>query len=182
MQKSQIHNKNLEKIELRNEKKLIFLESENYLLNFFKFLQFHEIFQKRKINSIYFETKNFDDLLDTIDGEKNRSKLRMRWYGETFNSVVEPVLENKVKINNKNYKKKQILKEIRISNEITTLEIKKIINSVQILDNYTQIKYSTRDPNILLSYDRRYFMFKNIRITLDTNLKSCNFYRKKKNI
>ena len=180
MQKFQIHNKNLEKIELRNEKKLIFLETESYLLNFFKFLKFREIFQKRKINSIYFETKNFDDLLDTIDGEKNRSKLRMRWYGETFNCVIEPILENKIKINNKNYKKKQNLKETNISNEISITEIKKIINNIKILDNHAQIKYNTRDPNILLSYDRRYFMFKNIRITLDTNLRSCNFYRKKK--
>ena len=50
-------------------KKLVFLESENYMINFFKFLGFKEIFNKRNINSIYFETFNFKDLRDTIDGE-----------------------------------------------------------------------------------------------------------------
>ena len=47
------------------------------------------------------------------------------------------------------------------------------------LNSKSQIKLQIREPN-LLSYKRRYFMYKNIRITLDTNLKSRDFYRNKK--
>ena len=180
MQNTEISNKDLNKIEFRNEKKIIFIQSENYLINLFKYLKFKEIYEKRQINSIYFETNNFTDLLDTIDGEKNRSKLRMRWYGKTFHNVTKPILENKIKINNQNYKTKQSLNDLEFKNEISTKEIKKILNNIKILDDELQIKLKIRNPNVLISYDRRYFMYKDIRITLDTNLKSKDFYKKKK--
>ena len=93
----------LDKLDFRNEKKLIFYQSESYLLNLFKFLQLKEIYEKRKINSIYLDTFDLNDFNDTVDGEKQRSKLRLRWYGQTFNSVIKPILENKIKINNKNF-------------------------------------------------------------------------------
>ena len=56
----------------------------------------------------------------------------MRWYGETFNCVIEPILENKIKLITKIIKKKQNLKETNISNEISITEIKKIINNIKI--------------------------------------------------
>lgn len=180
MQNTKISNKELNKIEFRNEKKLIFIQSENYLINFFKYLKFKEIYEKRKINSIYFETNSFTDLLDTIDGEKNRSKLRLRWYGKTFHNIAKPILENKIKINNQNYKTKENLDNLEFNNEISTKKIKKFLKSVKILDDELKIKLKVRNPNILITYDRRYFMYKDIRITLDTNLKSKDFYKKKK--
>ena len=48
------------------------------------------------------------------------------------------------------------------------------------MDDELKIKLKVRNPNILITYDRRYFMYKDIRITLDTNLKSKDFYKKKK--
>ena len=66
-----LNDKTLKKIDFRNEKKIIFLESENFMIKLFKFLKFKEIYQKRKVNSIYFETFDFKDLLSTFDGEKN---------------------------------------------------------------------------------------------------------------
>ena len=171
---------NLNKIEFRNEKKLLFLEPENYLDSFFKYLKFNEIFYKRKINTIYFETNNLDDLLDTINGEKSRSKLRFRWYGKTFNSSAKPVLENKIKINNQNYKIKQNLNEFNFSDSITIQDIEDNIKSTYIADDKTFTKYKVRKPNIFISYFRKYYKYKNIRITLDTRLKSNSFYRKKK--
>ena len=170
----------LEKIEFRNEKTVIFTQKENYLINFFKFLKFREIHQKRRINSIYFETPDLKDLKDTIDGEKNRSKLRLRWYGNTFNNFAECVLENKIKVNNKNYKIRHNLGKIEFKNIISTHQISKILKNLKKIDDKFKIQYKIRNPNLLISYERRYFMYKNIRITLDINLKSKDFYKKKK--
>ena len=39
------------------------------------------------------------------------------------------------------------------------------------LNSKSQIKLQIREPNLLISYKRRYFMYKNIRITLDTKFK-----------
>ena len=109
----------LDKLDFRNEKKLIFHQSESYLLNLLKFLQLKEIYEKRKINSIYLDTFDLNDFTDTVDGEKQRSKLRVRWYGQTFNSTIKPILENKIKINNKNFKIKQNLKNLQILDDLS---------------------------------------------------------------
>ncbi len=180
MQNIEIYPKDYSNLDLRNEKKLVFLESENYMINFFGFLGFKEIFNKRNINSIYFETFNFKDLRDTIDGEKYRSKLRMRWYGETFGDKITPILENKIKINNQNFKVKQKLNEVSFFNEISAYKIQNLIKNSNILEKNIQFQFKIRRPNILISYIRRYFVYNDIRITLDTNLKSKNFYRSKK--
>ena len=175
-----LNDKTLKKIDFRNEKKIIFLESENFMIKLFKFLKFKEIYQKRKVNSIYFETFDFKDLLSTIDGEKNRSKLRIRWYGEIFNSYVQPVLENKIKVNNKNFKINHTLNQINFFNDITSEKISNLIENTVNIDERIKLKYKMRKPNVLISYERQYFMYNNIRITLDSKLFMLDFNRKKK--
>ena len=170
----------LDKLDFRNEKKLIFHQSESYLLNLLKFLQLKEIYEKRKINSIYLDTFDLNDFTDTVDGEKQRSKLRMRWYGQTFNSTIKPILENKIKINNKNFKIKENLKILKILNDLSYNEIKTYLNNSEVQDPNILVGFQRRNPNIFISYDRRYFMFKNIRITMDSNLHYGDFYKKNK--
>ncbi len=180
MQNTEIVSEKYNKIDFRNEKKILFNQSENYLVNFFKFLNFKEVYNKRQINSIYFETRNFSDLIDTINGEKYRSKLRLRWYGNTFNNLTKPVLENKIKINNQNFKIKHNIDYIKFKNEISSNDINNIIKNLKDLSSLSKFKIQTREPNLLVTYTRRYFMYNNVRVTLDTNLKSKDFYRKKK--
>ena len=43
---------------------------------------FFNQFEKRKVNSIYFDTKNFSYLIDNLDGVSNRLKVRLRWYDQ----------------------------------------------------------------------------------------------------
>lgn len=175
-----INYKDLDKLDFRNEKKLIFHQSENYLLNLLRFLEFKEIYERRKINSIYLDTFDLNDFKDTVDGEKQRSKLRMRWYGQTFNSTIKPILENKIKINNKNFKIKQNLKNLQILNDLSYNKIKKYLNDSEVQDPNILVKFQRRNPNIFISYDRRYYMFKNIRITMDSNLHYRDFYKNNK--
>jgi len=171
---------NQDKLDFRNEKKLVFFQSESYLLNLLRLLELKEIYHKRKVNSIYLDTFNLNDFSDTVDGEKQRSKLRMRWYDQTFNSTIKPILENKIKINNKNFKIKQDLKSLQILDSLSYNEIKKYLNNSEVLDPNILIKFQRRNPNIFISYDRRYFMFKNVRITMDSNLHYRDFYKKNK--
>ena len=175
-----INYQDLNKLDFRNEKKLIFHQSENYLLNLLRFLEFKEIYEKRKINSIYLDTFDLNDFKDTVDGEKQRSKLRVRWYGQTFNSTIKPILENKIKINNKNFKIKQNLKNLQILNDLSYNKIKKYLNDSEVQDPNILVKFQRRNPNIFISYDRRYYMFKNIRITMDSNLHYRDFYKNNK--
>ena len=73
-------NKNY-KNNLRNEKKLFFWKRKIYY-KFFRINRFKEIYKERNVNSIYFDDFKLTKLLDTVDGEKYRSKIRLRWYGK----------------------------------------------------------------------------------------------------
>ena len=38
-------------------------------------------FDKRVVNSYYYDTINFDDFIDSEEGTVPRKKIRFRWYG-----------------------------------------------------------------------------------------------------
>ena len=46
---------------------------------------------------IYFDSLNFKDYSETINGISNRQKIRIRWYGDFFGLIKKPVLEFKQK-------------------------------------------------------------------------------------
>ena len=56
---------------------------------------FYEIFHERCINNIYFDTINFDNYYDNIDGISDRVKYRIRWYDDFFLNSKEAVFEIK---------------------------------------------------------------------------------------
>jgi len=58
---------------------------------------FSEIYPQRFVNNIYFDTVNASDYLDNITGALDRHKIRVRWYGNLFGLIAEPVLELKIK-------------------------------------------------------------------------------------
>jgi len=79
---------NYTKTENRLEKK--FIIQENNYINFKSYLAtnfFKRSYPDRLVNSIYLDTLNLDDLRDNINGVKNRTKHRFRWYNNNFDSV-----------------------------------------------------------------------------------------------
>ena len=58
---------------------------------------FSEIFHKRHINNIYFDTFSLKNLHDNVEGASDRIKVRIRWYGELYGYIEKPVLEIKIK-------------------------------------------------------------------------------------
>lgn len=52
---------------------------ENFLL--LNEQSFQKIYYKRQVNSIYFDTPDFEYFQQNIDGDANRQKVRVRWYG-----------------------------------------------------------------------------------------------------
>ena len=121
--------------------------------------RFREIFKPREIFSIYFDTKYNQTYHDSNEGIVPRSKLRLRTY------------------NFKSLKKNKF-----------NIEIKKSINhgrlkSTKILNNYEKSlklgiflkNYGFCYPKIIIKYNRSYYKYKNIRLTLDKNIKFENF-------
>jgi len=140
-------------------------------------LVFKEQYKKRHVNNIYFDKSNYEAFNYNIMGVSERLKARIRWYGDTFSLIKNPVFELKIKnreLGRKEYfkindfnisiisKKNEIYNDI-LTNNIFNSKIKKIILKTK--------------PVLLNSYDRRYFISscKNFRITYDTNLNFYNF-------
>ena len=171
-------NKNY-KNNLRNEKKIIFFESERFIINFFRINRFKEIYKERNVNSIYFDDFKLTKLLDTVDGEKYRSKIRLRWYGKIEDIHKKPILEEKIKINNKNYKLHHQLKFKIIKDKIDARKIQKDILSQLKEKQCLNFKVKNLMPSSFVSYKRKYYLKNNLRITLDTDLKYKNFFRDK---
>ena len=83
----------------RYERKLIVPEElHSDIFNFIKThpYRFKEIFNKRKINNIYFDTPEYYFYFCNLIGNQDRTKVRIRWYGNLYGNV-EPILEIKIK-------------------------------------------------------------------------------------
>jgi len=58
---------------------------------------FRKVFRPRRINNIYFDSPNLNNYFDNHFGRSARTKVRIRWYGDTFGKIENPILEFKIK-------------------------------------------------------------------------------------
>ena len=73
---------------LRIEKKFIFgKKKEESLKKLLIINGFTQLYQPRKISSIYLDTLNFDFAKDNINGVSKRKKIRFRWYDDDLNNI-----------------------------------------------------------------------------------------------
>ncbi len=147
---------------------------------------FKNIFKKRQINSIYFDSETFDSFNENIFGLDNRFKLRMRWYGNK-NKIQKPILECKIKKNGIGFKINEAL-DIKLDlNQINFEFLKK--KFLNLKNKRLQNLFLHRNiPTALICYDREYMLSNcgNIRITIDDKIKifkvkGSNFFIDKNN-
>ena len=85
---------------------------------------FQEIYKKRNVNNIYFDTLDLDSHVDNVEGERDRKKVRIRWYGDLFGVCRYPRLELKNKQGLLGWKVRYDLDDFSLNKE-TFLIIKK---------------------------------------------------------
>lgn len=88
------------KNELRYERKFFsndtsILQIQNYFLT--HSASFKVAYPDRHINNIYYDTNEFNMYRHGVEGDSNRVKVRMRWYGDLFDVDIAPTLELKRK-------------------------------------------------------------------------------------
>ena len=146
-------------------------ELENLLRNS-KF-NFKKNYPTRKVNSIYFDDCNVSSVLDNLDGNNFKNKVRLRWYGKK-KLINSPTLELKNKNGYVSYKK-----IYKIKNFQPTKFTKK---NVDFMMKELFYKYNFLKKKIAISsthYDRLYFISSrnNIRATLDFNINYFNIHK-----
>ena len=120
------------------------------------------LFEKRKVQSLYFDNSFKKMYDDSIEGLAPRKKIRVRNYPEKSNDTFK--LETKISSIEGRYK--------------TTKKISKNYFE-KIKDNgYFDDKYGICKPLLNVVYEREYFKKNNIRITIDTNIE-YNLYNNK---
>ena len=142
--------------------------------NYIKLLnsKIRKTFPDREINSLYYDTEEFNCAKDNLSGISNRRKYRVRWYDLNYQ---EKFYEIKIKKNNLGFK---IGQKINMNNNsldkiFSAKEL--LLNSKNNLKFLNSIKHNNLKPILKTSYMRSYYVCENIRITYDQNLKYTIF-------
>ena len=139
----------------RTEKKVRINSSKIYDLT--KWIEENNGFQlypKRVINSIYFDTSNYSMYSDSTEGVVPRKKIRLRNYNYKF------IFDENVK------------KEIKISSVEGRFKTSSLEKNPLIMMKlgYLDHDYGICNPVINIVYERNYYKVKNIRLTLDEKI------------
>ena len=131
-------------------------------------INFYEKYQSRRVNSIYYDTQNFQLAEDSMNGLSNRYKIRIRYYGK-INGISSPKLEIKSKFGLVGNKKIFDLSQIDLfDKKFSLINLVKTLN----IDLPDLNLLFTLKPKILISYKRKYFISEcnRFRFTLDNDI------------
>jgi hypothetical protein len=112
------------------------------------------LYPMRRINSDYFDNHQYDLYRDSEEGLLPRKKIRIRHYPDELS--IKYNLETKVSSIEGRYKISEAItpKNLRTYNE----------------EGYFDKEYGILKPKVNVSYNRKYYLYKGIRITLDTEI------------
>lgn len=158
---------------LRYERK--FLVTDYSSTDVEQFVKFHPacfspIFQERTVNNIYFDTLGMNNYYDNVEGQTQRSKVRIRWYGDLFGSIDKPVLEYKIKNGLVGKKLSFALNSFLLDESYSKSHL--IASIKDMLPDTIKNEVLSLRPMLLNSYRRKYFLSadKIFRITVDNHL------------
>ena len=118
------------------------------------------LYEKRRVNSLYYDTKFQDMFYHSEEGVLPRKKVRIRWYD----------LDNNYNIENK-------ISSIEGRHK-TTIAITKNV-SRRFPRTLSDQLYGLLTPSLLVCYERDYYSIGGVRVTFDSSIKYQNFRHSK---
>jgi len=157
--------------ELRYEKKIMLTHSlkEVELLLRLCPVSLRSIFAPRWINNIYLDTPNCDAYRESVNGDTNRTKMRVRWYGD-FHQARAPRLEIKYKRGAVGGKRIYNLREFCLADLPFATLIAYLFRDSD-LPGGVRLALSGMRITVLNRYCRKYYQTwdKRVRVTVDYN-------------
>ena len=128
-----------------------------------------QIYNTRKINSIYYDTNELKLANDSLEGIYNKEKVRIRFYGNP-KQINLPKLE--IKIKNGNMGKKEIISLNNYDLYKNNFLLFKISQNINFKNNYINRLLNIVKPIFFISYNRHYYHSEclKFRFTLDENI------------
>lgn len=137
---------------------------------------FKEIYNRRTINNLYFDDHSHSFYKMNVSGVGSRSKYRLRWYNDHFESIHSPNLEIKKKYGEVGDKITYELPDF--SCNLLQSSAYDLYHSIlaEIKDKQLLSKLQLLKPALFNSYERRYFLSSDekFRITVDYNMRFYN--------
>lgn len=128
---------------------------------------FYARYPERRVNNIYFDTKDFDCLRAHINGSALRQKVRFRWYGEETDDIYGN-LELKFKNNSLGWK---VTEKVSAPLQLGSMDWSSIVKLLRgNLSGLVRLRFDRACfPAIINRYYREYYETKDglFRITLD---------------
>ncbi len=132
---------------------------------------FSEIFTERTINNIYLDWPGLNNFWENVNGQSQRVKVRIRWYGNHTGFIDKPVLEIKIKNGHLGGKLSFPLTSFTLNQKLKQDEIVALIGNSGI-PNILKPDFSNLQFSLCNSYKRKYFLSsdKHFRVTIDSEL------------
>ena len=133
-------------------------------------------FPPRYINNIYLDTPDLDNYHANVNGDMQRHKVRIRWYGELFREVGKPVLEIKIKEGLVGHKLSFALASFDFRRGSDKRHLKKLLRESSLPPEILE-KVLSLEPVLLNRYYRWYYATpcSAYRTTVDTDLTYYQF-------
>ena len=132
---------------------------------------FREIFRQRFVNTVYFDTEELTVWDENVAGVADRTKYRIRWYGDLFGSIEEPVLELKTKSGLVGTKLSYNLKRLVLDRDFGHATVLTCLDASNV-SGLVREKFTHLSPRLLNRYARRYFRSRDghFRLTIDRDV------------
>lgn len=131
-----------------------------------------------QVRSLYFDTPDNQELMKKIDGVSKREKFRLRFYNHDPSFIR---LEKKSKINGLCRKEKTAISKKQCERLLRN-DLDWLFSSGDALlqEFYAKIKHRLLRPKTVVDYSREAYIYEpgNVRITIDSHLRSGLFSRK----
>lgn len=137
---------------------------------------FHEIFERRTVNNVYFDDNEHSFYKMNVSGDGLRDKYRLRWYGENFSRIENSTIEVKKKYGEVGDKYSFKIKGFTADLDYISLDQLNETIQTELKDPRLLLKFHGLFPTLLNSYERRYFLSNcgKFRITIDYNMSFYN--------
>ncbi len=139
---------------------------------------FREVFHERYINNIYFDSHDQVNYIENVEGNADRTKYRIRWYGDLMGAVKKPVLELKIKKSLLGKKRSFKLSPFTFDKTLDIYKLRQVFKT-SVLDGDVAREVMLQDPLLVNRYRRRYYLSADngYRITIDDDQ---SFYKIKR--
>ena len=132
---------------------------------------FIERYQPRNINNIYLDNIAMTNYVANVEGNADRRKVRVRWYGDLFGFVKSPTLEFKIKHGLIGTKHSYKLSPFTIDQQFGFDKLTQLFGESDLPD-VVRHDLAIQRPTLINRYRRKYFETtdRRFRVTLDYEL------------